>query len=384
LARRNGHDDSTRIGGCSDRRSDGSFFLRRWRRIEQQLGASAEQLGLDGLGPGQLGLREFNDFRSREAIMKTNLKILAIAVLSATAGNILKGTEPFLHNFGLNNTFLGVGAGNFTMTGGANTASGAGALFSNTTGYYNTASGVFALYYNTTGGFNTASGADALERNTTGSNNIALGSSAGFNLTTGSNNIDIGNLGVAGESDTIRIGSAHLRAFIAGIRAVTTGNANAVNVMVDSAGQLGTVNSSRRVKDDIADMGEASRALMKLRPVSFHYKADKNPNGRTLQYGLVAEEVAQVAPGLVARSADGRIETVYYQFLAPMLLNEYQKQQRTIEAQTTRIAQLEKQGVEVAELKQQLTRMAVLLGRLEQTHTIATAARWQSVNRPND
>ncbi len=103
---------------------------------------------------------------------------------------------------------------------------------------------------------------------------------------------------------------------------MTTGSANAVPVLIDSAGQLGTVSSSRRVKDDIADMGAASSGLMNLRPVTFHYKSDRNPSGRTLQYGLIAEEVAEVYPGLVAHSADGQIETVMYQFLPPMLLNE--------------------------------------------------------------
>ena len=101
--------------------------------------------------------------------------------------------------------------------------------------------------------------------------------------------------------------------------------ANAVAVVIDGAGQLGTVSSSRRVKDDIADMAGASSALLRLRPVTFHYKSDQNPAGRTLQYGLVAEEVAEVYPGLVAHSADGQIETVLYQFLPPMLLNEVQQ-----------------------------------------------------------
>ena len=114
---------------------------------------------------------------------------------------------------------------------------------------------------------------------------------------------------------------------------MTTGNANAIPVLIDTAGQLGTVSSSRRVKDDITDMGAASGGLMNLRPVTFHYKSDRNPSGRTLQYGLIAEEVAEVYPGLVAHSADGQIETVMYQFLPPMLLNEYQKQARTIDAQ---------------------------------------------------
>jgi hypothetical protein len=196
-------------------------------------------------------------------------------------------------------------------------------------------------------------------------------------LTTGDNNIDIGNLGVAAEANTIRIGATltQNRTFIMGIRGITTGTADAIPVVVDSNGQLGTVSSSRRVKDDIADMGNASSTLMKLRPVTFHYKSDKNPKGRTLQYGLVAEEVDRVAPGLVARSADGKVETVYYQFLAPMLLNEVQKQQRTIAAQTARIATLEKQGDEIAELKAQVARMSALLARLDRREKLAAAGR---------
>jgi hypothetical protein len=286
---------------------------------------------------------------------------------TATAGNIMKGTNRFIHNYGTQNTFIGENAGNFTMTGnGGNTASGYQALFSNTTGGYNTASGVDALFSNTTGYQNTASGANALYSNTIGVNNIAVGSSAGYNLTTGNSNIDIGNFGVAAESATTRIGSAgdQTRTFIAGIRGVTTGSANAIPVVIDSNGQLGTISSSRRYKDDIADMDEASAALMKLRPVTFHYKSDKNPAGRTLQYGLIAEEVAEVYPGLVAHSADGKIETVMYQFLPAMLLNEYQKQQRTIEAQAAmvkqQVARIEEQSLEIVALKEQAVEVAAL------------------------
>jgi hypothetical protein len=219
-------------------------------------------------------------------------------------------------------------------SGYENTACGASALYFNTTGFENTATGLLALYSNGTGVRNTASGHNAMYSNTTGSSNIAIGASAGSNLTTGSNNIDIGHPGVATEGSTTRIGTAgtQTRAFVAGIRGVTTGSANAIAVLIDSAGQLGTVSSSRRVKDDIADMNAASGGLMKLRPVTFHYKGDQNPAGRTLQYGLIAEEVAEVYPGLVAHSADGQIETVMYQFLPSMLLNEAQKQQRTIDA----------------------------------------------------
>lgn len=103
-------------------------------------------------------------------------------------------------------------------------------------------------------------------------------------------------------------------------------------MVVDTNGQLGTTVSSRRFKDNIADMNTASSALMNLRPVTFHYKTDQNVAGRTLQYGLIAEEVNEVYPGLVAHSADGQIETVMYQHLPPMLLNEFQKQQRRINA----------------------------------------------------
>ena len=123
---------------------------------------------------------------------------------------------------------------------------------------------------------------------------------------------------------------------------MTTGATNALAVVVDSNGQLGTLSSSRAVKDHIADMDAASSALARLRPVTFYYTSDQDPAGRTLQYGLVAEEVAEVAPELVARSADGGIETVYYQFLPPMLLNEWQKQQRTIATLEARVAKLER------------------------------------------
>jgi len=352
---------------------------------------------------------------------------------TATAGNILKNGVPFLHDFGTSNTFLGEGAGNFTMsgnfstgigvsalsdnsTGFNNTAIGADALQLNTNGSNNTASGTFALQNNTLGSQNTASGrsalrdntiginntaigsgalrlnttgtdnvaigVNALTNNTTGSFNIAIGPNAGLGLTTGSNNIAIGNQGVTGDSATIRIGSAQTRTFIDAIRGVTTDYANAVPVVIDSLGQLGTVSSSQRFKDNIADMGDTSNVLKKLRPVTFHYKSDQNPKGRTLQYGLVAEEVAKVAPNLVAHAANGEIETVFYQHLTPMLLNEYQKQQRVIDTQTAllakqteRVAALEKQAQEIVALKQELARMAAVVARLGQPEKVASAGR---------
>ena len=174
-----------------------------------------------------------------------------------TQGVISQAGSRLLHSFGSNNFFAGTGAGNFSMTGGNNTATGWQALPANTSGSYNTASGLVAMQGNLTGGFNAAFGANALQALTggsgntavgsgalsgvTGNSNIGIGSNAGGNLTTGSANIDIGNPGVAGESNIIRIGDfAHTKAFIAGIRSVTTGVNNALPVVIDSNGQLGT------------------------------------------------------------------------------------------------------------------------------------------------
>jgi Chaperone of endosialidase len=218
-----------------------------------------------------------------------------------------------------------------------NVTTGALALSENTTGNYNTANGTGALNTNTRGNNNTASGADALFGNTTGSNNIALGAFAGDNLTTGSNNIDIDNEGIVGESNTTRIGSVQTRTFIAGIRGRTTGVANAIPVLIDSSGQLGTASSSRRFKKQIKPMDQTSEAILGLKPVTFHYKSDSTG---TLQFGLIAEEVAAVNPDLVVRDENGEIYTVRYEAVNAMLLNEFLKAHRQIEEQQKEIEAL--------------------------------------------
>src|SRR5262249_41630858 len=149
-----------------------------------------------------------------------------------------------------------------------------------------------------------------------------------FSLTSGDNNIIIGSSsGSAGMANTTIIGDGtnQTRVFITGIRGVTTVNNNASPVVIDSAGQLGTISSSRRFKEDIQDMGSASEDLMRLRPVTFRYKQPFGDGSKPIQYGLIAEEVAEVFPDLVARDADGAIETVKYQLLDSLLLNEMQK-----------------------------------------------------------
>ena len=274
--------------------------------------------------------------------------------------NTATGFEALFSNTGGTlNTADGVGALAENTTGNDNTATGVDALLNNTTGFENTATGVFALEennagdntatgfqalrFNTTGSNNTATGFDALANNrtghdnmaegfqallhSTGSNNIGLGSNAGANLTTGSNNIDIGaNVpGNAGEANTIRIGKSgtQQKTFVAGIYGKTV--ASGVGVIINSNGQLGTMQSSARFKDDIKPMDEASEVLLKLKPVTFHYKEELDPE-KIPQFGLIAEEVEKVNPAPVARDEDGKVATVRYEAVNAMLLNEFLKE----------------------------------------------------------
>lgn len=268
------------------------------------------------------------------------------ATTSATTGVYNINALPYLHGFGRDNVWVG-DAGNFTMCqviecgGNGNVGVGKAALKFNGNGQFNVAVGIGASRDNASGFNNVAVGQGALVLNT-GNTNIGIGAIAGQNLTTGSNNIDIGNVGVAAESNVIRIGTqgTQTKAFMAGISGVTTGAA-AVAVVVDANGQLGTTSSSRRYKFDIADMGAMTDDLMRLRPVRFRYLA--HGENAPVNYGLIAEEVADVYPELVARNKDGEVETVMYQFLAPMLLNEVQKQHRLIDAMQKRIDSLERE-----------------------------------------
>src|SRR5438876_1109639 len=170
----------------------------------------------------------------------------------------------------------------------------------------NTAEGTDALFSLTTGTENTADGYDALLNNTTGVGNIALGNFAGANLTTGDNNIDVGNVGVAGESNTIRIGvvGTQTATFVAGIMGKTV--PMSTPVFVNANGQLGTTPSSARFKDEIKPMDKASEAILALKPVAFRYKKEIDPKG-VPQFGLVAEEVEKVNPNLVVRDEKGQI-----------------------------------------------------------------------------
>lgn len=278
--------------------------------------------------------------------------------------NTAVGWDAMSHNTsGNNNMAIGAGALQFNTAGAGNTATGSDALDNNTIGSNNMASGSSALSNNTLGSNNTAIGAFALEVNTTGNNNIAIGQAAALHVLAGNNNnIHIGSVGDATDNGTIRIGTlaapqgvagagTQTSFFVAGVRGITPGNSDFVPVVIDSNGQLGTVSSSRRFKEDIENMNAASDDLMRLRPVTFRYKKPFSNGSKPLQYGLIAEEVADVYPDLVTRSADGLIETVKYQVLDSMLLNELQKEHRQLEQQSETIQHLE---VRLAALEQTL------------------------------
>jgi Chaperone of endosialidase len=280
---------------------------------------------------------------------------------TATGYDALEGNAT-----GHDNLANGVGALRSNTTGYQNTANGSGArsyftgaLTNNTTGYRNTATGNQALLRNNTGNGNTAEGFQALANNT-GSFNTAVGFTAGANLTTGHDNVDIQALGVAGESNTMRIGTVKQTAtYITGISGATV--ASGATVIVGSDGHLGTVTSSARFKESIKPMDKASEAILALKPVTFRYKKQLDPDGIP-QFGLVAEQVEKVNPDLVARDEQGKVYTVRYEAVNAMLLNEFLKEHRKVQAEEGKVAQLEttvaKQQKEIEALTAGLQRVS--------------------------
>ena len=273
-------------------------------------------------------------------------------------GNHAFGVDTLgLNTTGSFNTATGFRTLNGNTTGSYNTATGYNALQGNTSGDFNTAVGESALGNNSTSCCNTAIGEDALVSNvdgnwntavgtnaliffTTGSvfGNTALGSGAGSNLTSGDNNIYIKNDGVSVESNTIRIGTqgTQNRTFIAGI----SGSAvNGSPVKINGSGRLGVAPSSARFKDEIKPMDRASEAILALKPVTFRYKKELDPQGIP-QFGLVAEEVEKVNPDLVARDDHGKPFTVRYEAVNAMLLNEFLKEHRKVEQLEKQVAAL--------------------------------------------
>ena len=274
----------------------------------------------------------------------------ALADASGLGTNTAIGWNALQHTTSTDNTAVGSHALAGNLTGGANTAVGGDALRANLTGQQNVAIGSGALD-SSTGSFNLGFGFLALGNLTTGNDNIAIGDNAGAALTGGSNNIYIGSTGgTATEGGTIRIGSnVQTRAFLRGVNGVTTANNDAVTVVVDSNGQLGTVSSSAKTKFDIQDLpADVREAVSRLRPVSFRYKQPFADGSTPVQYGLIAEEVEQVLPELVAYDEKGDPATVKYHVLPSLLLAEVQRldaDRRRLESavadQAARLSELE-------------------------------------------
>jgi Chaperone of endosialidase len=308
---------------------------------------------------------------------------LALNSNTSGANNTAVGRQALLLNdTGNANVAIGVDALFGNTTGGSNTAIGFGTLNLNTSGTANTATGFLALVSNATGIRNVGIGYNALRDNVTGRNNTAIGWAAG-QRTTGNDNVLIAHRGALDESQTMRIGtrgtegvagSGVTRTFIAGIRNVTTSRLG-IPVLIDSAGQLGTISSSRRFKQDIEAMADASDRLLQLRPVRFYYTEADALGERPVQYGLIAEEVAEAFPELVILDEDGQPETVAYHMLPALLLNELQKEHALNQAQSEKLETQEKQ---LAEQSLQLTEMRLLKEQLAAVEKLVASLQLSS------
>jgi hypothetical protein len=263
-------------------------------------------------------------------------------------GDTAVGYQALSHNAnGYSNTAIGANALYSNLNAYGNTAIGASALQNDSLGWDNTATGHNALNANN-GKRNTATGSGALANNisadhntaigyqalanSNGPGNVAVGSEAGAALTTGNGNVCLGAFvsGFAGENNTTRIRNVY--SSVASDRAV----------YVTADNKIGTLVSSRKFKEDIKPLDKASEAILALKPVSFRYKKEIESNG-SIMFGLIAEDVEKADPDLVTRNEKGEPETVRYDAVNAMLLNEFLKEQKKVEQQETTITQLKKE-----------------------------------------
>ena len=293
--------------------------------------------------------------------------------------NTAVGAGTLFRNIGDENTAVGTGALLSNSTGIQNTATGALALFSNAgpaanpnqpsgiAGSFNTANGERALFSNTTGAANTAVGGNSLVNNTIGSTNTAVGSVALSNNSTGNNNIALGFFAggaVSTADEVIAIGtfgqnvsnSCYIGQIYSNIQPQVGTDPDLVTI--NSNGRLGRANiSSRRYKHDIQPMHTASEAIYALKPVSFRYHKEYDRT-QTMAFGLIAEEVAEVNPDLVGRNPEGQPESVRYEQVNAMLLNEFLKEHRRGEEQDCKI---QEQQTTIAELRSEIRSLAAVV-----------------------
>jgi trimeric autotransporter adhesin len=326
-------------------------------------------------------------------------------------------------NVALGDAALGAFNGT-TAFDGANTALGSLALTAETSGQENVAVGRRALQSLTDGDNNVAVGWRSGDNLATGSINTLLGSRAGSNYTADeSGNICIGSntVGTAGDFDTIRIGNnlpsngitisnagLAVQAFTigsgltgGGIQYLSTIFGQAVSiapnfsivngasscfvggifnqtpvagshfVVVGNNGKLADATlSSRRFKKDVAPMDKASEGILALKPVTFHWK---NDNTNEPEFGLIAEEVAEVNLDWITRDPQGEISGVRYETIPILLLNEFLKEHKKVEEQQASIADLKstvalqqkEMQVLTAQLKEQAAQIQKVSAQLE-------------------
>ena len=357
-----------------------------------------------------------------------NVAVGSGALATNTTGNfnMAIGTEALNQNNASFNLAIGFRTAFQNTTGRHLTGIGAASMRNNTIGEFNTAIGADSLRENTTTSFNAAVGDGALtsfngttafdgantafgsisfnaltsgqenvgvgrragEFLTSGNNNTIMGWRAGDGLTTGDGNTFLGSQAGSNEgpdvSNVVCLGTrgdtqaagqvTDNRTYIGNIVGVTTGGpAPTVPVVIDQDGQLGTIVSSRRFKEDIKPLDQASEAILKLKPVTFHYKNRDVKNDKTPQFGLIAEEVEQVNRDLVVYGKDGKLWTVRYDAVEVMLLNEFIKEHKKVEEQQASIADLKstvalqqkEMQVFTAQLKEQAAQIQKVSAQLE-------------------
>jgi len=248
------------------------------------------------------------------------------------SGNVAVGSATLMYSIGASwrlqgaNTAVGyrslayTGEDWLSPGGDGNTAVGDRAMESNVYGSFNCAFGLLALTTDNGG--------------TLGSANTAIGTRAGYGLMSGIGNVYIG------EQEMARDPGENYHTYIHNINTTSVSGGFADTVTVDlNTGLLGHLTSSRRHKEDIKAMDDASETLYRLKPVTYRYKKEIDRN-QALDYGLIAEEVAEVDPNLAIRNAKGEIETVRYNAINLMLLNEFLKEHRKVETLEDTVATL--------------------------------------------
>ena len=252
------------------------------------------------------------------------------------------------------------------------TAVGFQALGNATGGFGNSGFGYQALINNTSGVANTAIGTLALNNNATGDENTAVGLNAGDAVTTANNVICIGAL-VVGEN-------VSNSCYIGNIFGEISSGGTAVSINAD--GKLGTMTSSRRFKEEIKPMERSSEALFALKPVTFRYKSEIDPQGIS-QFGLVAEDVEAINPDLVVRDKEGKVNTVRYEAVNAMLLNEFLKEHKKVEELRNDFeSTVALQKTQIQALTAQLKQQAVQIQKVRAQVEMNTPATEVALNKP--